>query len=144
MSRDVIQTALERAQKRWLVGALAIALLFHAFVAGALGLYKIVGLEVPFDHTTRTGPFTVKRIEINPDSLKPDQPDPVAKLPAAEPPKNPAEFNLDPHLVEKALQAPLPALAAPSVPEPSRVIAATDLSEALPLVESDSAKISTA
>jgi len=142
MSTIGIQAALERAQKRWIFGALALALLLHLFLAWALGWYKIIGLEVPFDHSTPTGPFTVKRIEINPDSLKVDQPDPIAKLPAAEPPKNPAEFNLDPHLVEKALQAPLPALAAPSVPEPGKVIAATDLSQGLPLVESDSAKIS--
>jgi OOP family OmpA-OmpF porin len=142
MSTIGIQAALERAQKRWIFGALALALLLHLFLAWALGWYKIIGLEVPFDHSTPTGPFTVKRIEINPDSLKVDQPDPIAKLPAAEPPKNPAEFNLDPHLVEKALQAPLPALAAPSVPEPGKVIAATDLNQGLPLVESDSAKIS--
>jgi outer membrane protein OmpA-like peptidoglycan-associated protein len=142
MPRVAIQTALERAQKRWILGALGIALLFHVLLAGALGWYKIVGLEVPFDHSTPTGPFTLKRIEINPNALKPDQPDPIAKLPAAEPPKNPAQFNLDSHLVEKALQAPLPALTAPSVPEPGKVIAAADLNQGLPLVESDSAKIS--
>jgi len=142
MSTVAIQTALERAQKRWIFGALALAILLHLVLAGALGWYKIIGLEVPFDHSTPTGPFTVKRIEINPDSLKPDQPNPISKLPAAEPPKNPAQFNLDPHLVEKALQAPLPALSAPAVPEPNKVIAATDLSQGLPLVESDSAKIS--
>ncbi len=142
MSTVAIQAALERAQKRWIFGALALALLLHLFLAWALGWYRIIGLEVPFDHSTPTGPFTVKRIEINPDSLKVDQPDPISKLPVAEPPQNPAQFNLDPHLVEKALQAPLPALTAPPVPEPGKVIAATDLSQGLPLVESDSAKIS--
>lgn len=142
MSTIAIQAALERAQKRWIVGALALALLLHLFLAWALGWYKIAGLEMPFDHSTPTGPFTVKRIEINPDSLKTDQPDPISKLPVAEPPKNPAQFNLDPHLVEKAVQAPLPALSSPPVPEPNKVIAATDLSQGLPLVESDSAKIS--
>jgi outer membrane protein OmpA-like peptidoglycan-associated protein len=142
MSTIAIQAALERAQKRWIFGALALALLLHLFLAWALGWYKLAGLEMPFDHSTPTGPFTVKRIEINPDALKADQPDPIAKLPVAEPPKNPAQFNLDPHLVEKALQAPLPALSSPPVPEPNKVIAATDLNQGLPLVESDSAKIS--
>jgi len=142
MSTVAIQNALERAQKRWIFGALGLALLLHLFLAGVLGWYRIPGLEVPSHYTTPTGPFTVKRIEINPDSLKVDQPDPISKLPAAEPPKNPAQFNLDPHLVEKALQAPLPALTAPAVPEPNKVIAAADLNQGLPLVESDSAKIS--
>jgi outer membrane protein OmpA-like peptidoglycan-associated protein len=142
MSTVAIQTALERAQKRWIFGALALALLLHLFLAWALGWYKLAGLEMPFDHSTPTGPFTVKRIEINPDALKANQPDPIARLPAAEPPKNPAQFNLDPHLVEKALQAPLPALTSPPVPDPGKVIAATDLNQGLPLVESDSAKIS--
>ncbi len=142
MSSVAIQVALERAQKRWVLGALALALVFHLFFAWVLGWYKITGLEVPFDHSTPTGPFTVKRIEINPAALKPDQPDPTSRLPNADPPRNPAQFNLDPHLVEKALQAPLPALTVPTVPEPSKVIATTDLSQGLPLVESDSAKIS--
>jgi OOP family OmpA-OmpF porin len=137
-----IHAALERAQKRWIFGALALAILLHLGLVGALGLYKIICLEVPFSHSAPTGPFTVKRIEINPDALRADQPDPIAKLPAAEPPKNPAQFNLDPHLIEKALQTPLPALTSPPVPEPGKVIAATDLSQGLPLVESDSAKIS--
>lgn len=142
MPLAAIQAASERAQKRWIFAAIAIAIVLHLFLAGALGLYKIVGLEVPFDHSPPTGPFTVKRIEINPEALKPDRPDPSTRLPAAEPPKNPSEFNLDPHLVEKALQAPLPALTAPAVPEPNKVIAATDLSQGLPLVEFDSAKVS--
>jgi outer membrane protein OmpA-like peptidoglycan-associated protein len=84
----------------------------------------------------------VKQIEINPDALKSQQDDPIARLPVAEPPKNPAQFNLDPNLVEKALQTPQPALATPSVPEPNKVIAASDLTHGLPYAESDSAKIS--
>ena len=99
------------------------------------------GLEVPFSHSAPTGPFTVKRIEINPDALKSHDDDPIAKLPAAEPPKNPADFNLDPNAVERALQAPQPALATPAVPEPNKVIAAADSSQGLPAVESDAAKL---
>jgi outer membrane protein OmpA-like peptidoglycan-associated protein len=133
---------LERLQKRWILGALGIALVIHLVLAWALGWYKIPGMEVPFNHSQPTGPFTVKRIEINPDALKSRQDDPIARLPVAEPPKNPAQFNLDPNLVEKALQTPQPALATPSVPEPDKVIAATDLSQGLPYAESDSAKIS--
>ena len=83
----------------------------------------------------------MKRIEINPAALKSQQDDPIAKLPVAEPPKNPSQFNLDPNLVEKALQAPQPSLATPSVPEPNKVIAATDLTQGMPTVESDTSKI---
>lgn len=137
-----VHTDLERLQKRWIFGALGIAFGIHLVVAWAMGWYKIPGMEIPFNHSQPTGPFTVKRIEINPDSLKSQQDDPIAKLPVAEPPKNPAQFNLDPNLVEKALQTPQPALATPSVPEPNKVIAATDLSQGLPFAESDSAKIS--
>jgi outer membrane protein OmpA-like peptidoglycan-associated protein len=136
-----VRTDVERLQKRWILGALAIAFVLHLGVAGMLGLYKIPGLEVPFSHSAPTGPFTVKRIEINPDALKSQQDDPIARLPVAEPPKNPADFNLDPNAVERALQTPQPALATPSVPEPNKVIAATDLTQNLPAVESDSAKI---
>ncbi|MEI9998062.1 MAG: OmpA family protein [Verrucomicrobiota bacterium] len=88
----------------------------------------------------RPEPFVVKQIEVNPDALKPQE-DPTQKLPAAEPPRNPAEFNLDPTQVEKALQTPQPNLAAPTVPEPTKVIAATDLGQGLPLVQSDSAQL---
>jgi len=137
-----VHADLERLQKRWIFGALGIALVIHLVVAWAMGWYKIPGMEVPFSHSQPTGPFTVKRIEINPESLKSQQEDPIAKLPVAEPPKNPAQFNLDPNLIEKALQTPQPALATPSVPEPNKVIAATDLSRGLPFAESDSAKIS--
>ena len=136
-----IQATLERTQKRWVIGALLLALFFHFILAWALGWYKIPGLEVPFSHSPPAGPFTVKRIEIDPNSLKVQQDNPIDKLPVAEPPKNPAQFNLDPNQVVKALQAPLPALSSPSVPEPNKVIAATDLNQGLPLVESDSAKI---
>ena len=137
-----VHADLERLQKRWVLGALGIALVLHLALAWALGWYKLPGMEVPFSHSQPTGPFTVKRIEINPDALKSRQDDPIARLPVAEPPKNPAQFNLDPNLVEKALQTPQPVLATPSVPEPNKVIAATDLSQGLPYAESDSAKIS--
>ena len=137
-----VHTDVERLQKRWILGALGIALVIHLALAWALGWYKIKGLEVPFNHSAPTGPFTVKRIEINPDALKSQQDDPISRLPVAEPPKNPAQFNLDPNAVEKALQTPQPALATPSVPEPNKVIAATDLSQGLPYAESDSAKVS--
>jgi OOP family OmpA-OmpF porin len=131
----------DRLQKRWILGALGIAFVIHVAVAGALGWYKIPAMEIPNDHSAATGPFTVKRIEINPDALKPQDEDPIKKLPGAEPPANPAEFNLDPNQVEKALQTPQPALATPSVPEPNKVIAATDLSQGLPAVENDSANV---
>ena len=137
-----VHADLLRLQKRWVLGALGIAFVIHLVVAWAMGWYKIPGMEVPFSHSPPTGPFTVKRIEINPDALKSRQDDPIARLPVAEPPKNPAQFNLDPNLVEKSLQTPQPALATPSVPEPNKVIAATDLSQGLPYAESDSAKIS--
>jgi OmpA-OmpF porin, OOP family len=137
-----VHADVERLQKRWILGALAIAFVIHLVVAWALGWYKIPGMEVPFSHSPPTGPFTVKSIEINPDAFKSQQDDPIARLPVAEPPKNPAQFNLDPNVVEKALQTPQPALATPSVPEPNKVIAATDLSQGLPFAESDSAKIS--
>ena len=137
-----VHADLERVQKRWILGALGIAFVVHLVGAWAMGWYKIPGMEVPFSHSPPTGPFSVKRIEINPDALKANQDDPINHLPVAEPPKNPAQFNLDPNLVEKALQTPLPALVAPSVPEPNQVIAASDLSHGLPFAESDSAKIS--
>jgi OmpA-OmpF porin, OOP family len=136
-----VRTDVERLQKRWVLGALAIAFAVHVVVAWAMGWYKIPGMEIPFSHSPPVGPFTVKRIEIDPNALKSPQEDPIAKLPVAEPPQNPAEFNLDPNLVEKALQTPQPTLAAPSVPEPNKVIAASDLSHGLPFAESDSADV---
>ncbi len=136
-----VHTDIVRLQKRWVFGALAIAFAIHVVIAWAMGWYKIPGLEVPFSHSAPAGPFTVKRIEINPDALKSRQDDPIARLPVAEPPKNPAQFNLDPNLVEKALQTPQPTLATPSVPEPNAVIAATDLSHGLSYTESNSAKV---
>jgi OOP family OmpA-OmpF porin len=132
----------ERLQKRWVLAALALALFFHAGVAGVFGLYKIPRLQIPAQHSDQLGPFTVRQVEINPNALKADQPDPTAKLPSAEAPKNPAEFNLDPNLVEKALQTPQPALRAPTLPDPSRVIAASDLSQALPFAQADNATVS--
>jgi OOP family OmpA-OmpF porin len=136
-----VHTDGERLQKRWILGALGIAFVIHLVGAWALGWYKIPGMEVPFSHTAPTGPFTIKSIEINPDALKPQQDDPLSHLPVAEPPKNPAQFNLDPGLVDKALQAPQPVLATPSVPEPNKVISATDLTQQVPFTESDSAKV---
>jgi outer membrane protein OmpA-like peptidoglycan-associated protein len=132
---------IERIQKRWIFLALGLAVVLHVSVAGALHLYRIHEVEIPSNHSIPTGPFTVKRIEINPDALNRNENNPISKLPVPEPPQNPAEFNLDSNLVEKALQAPLPKLSAPAVPDPGRVIAATDLSENLPFTESDSAKI---
>jgi outer membrane protein OmpA-like peptidoglycan-associated protein len=137
-----VHTDLERLQKRWILGALGIAFVIHLVVAWAMGWYKIPAMEVPASHSAPTGPFTVKRIEINPDALKAQQDNPIARLPVAEPPKNPAQFNLDASLVEKALQTPQPSLATPSVPEPNKVIAATDLNQGLPYAESDQAKVS--
>jgi outer membrane protein OmpA-like peptidoglycan-associated protein len=137
-----VHADLERLQKRWILGALAIAFVIHLVVAWAMGWYKIPGMEIPFNHSDNVGPFTMKHIEISPNALKSEQQDPIARMPLAEPPKNPSQFNLDPNLVEKALQTPQPSLATPSVPEPNKVIAATDLSSGLPMVESDSAKIS--
>ena len=122
----------ERLQKRWILGAVGIAVLFHAGVAGALGLYRIPGMEIPSSHSAPTGPFTVKRIEINPDAFKSQREDPIA---------NPSQFNLDANQIEKALQTPQPALATPSVPEPNKVIAASDLTPAQPMVESDAAQM---
>jgi OmpA-OmpF porin, OOP family len=136
-----VRTDVERLQKRWVLGALAIAFGVHVVVAWAMGWYKIPGMEVPFSHSPPVGPFTVKRIEIDPNALKSPQEDPIAKLPVAEPPQNPSQFNLDPNLVEKALQTPQPTLATPSVPEPNKVIAASDLSHGLPFAESDTADI---
>ena len=134
--------AAERAQKRWILGALGIALLFHGGLAGIFGWYRIHGLALPNDHGTMVaGPFTIKHIEIDPNALRSPQSDPIAKLPVAEPPKSPSEFNLDARVVEKALQTPLPKLSSPALPEPSRVIAADDLNPAVPLAESDSAQI---
>ena len=135
----LLQTA-ERNQKRWIAAALGLALLFHLAVVGALGLFHLRGLEIPNDHSSPTGPFTIKRIEVRPEALKSDSVDPTATLPQAEPPKNPAAFDLDPNSVEKALQSPLPKLSAPSVPEPDRVIAATDLNREQPFAESDTSK----
>jgi outer membrane protein OmpA-like peptidoglycan-associated protein len=132
----------ERLQKRWILGALALAFLIHLIAAWAMGWYKLPAMEIPAFHTPPVGPFTVKRIEVSPDALKPQQEDPIAKLPAAEPPANPADFNLDPNQIEKALQTPQPMLATPTMPEPNKVIAATDLSHNLPMIsESDTAKI---
>jgi outer membrane protein OmpA-like peptidoglycan-associated protein len=137
-----VHADLERSQQRWIAGALGIALAFHLLFFWALGWYKIPALEIPNNHSATTGPFTLKRIEINPEALKAPQDDPIAHLPVVEPPKNPAEFNLDPNLVDKVLQTPQPTLTTPSVPEPNKVIAATDLNRGLPYAESDTAKVS--
>jgi OOP family OmpA-OmpF porin len=131
----------ERLQKRWIIAAAAIALFFHAGVAGVFGLYKIPRLQTPAQHGPMPGPFTVNRVEIDPNALKADRPDPTKQLPSPEAPKNPAEFNLDPTLVEKALQTPQPLLRAPTLPDPSRVVADSDLSQGAPYVENASANV---
>lgn len=131
----------ERLQKRWIVAAIGIALFFHAGVAGVFDLCKIPRLQTPAQHSDILGPFTVKQVEINPSDLKANQPDPTAHLPSPEAPKNPAEFNLDPRLVEKALQTPQPMVRPPTLPEPSRVVAASDLSQGAPYVESARANV---
>ena len=135
-----VHTDVERLQKRWILGALGIAFVVHVGVFGALGLYKIPRPEIPFYHP-QPAPFVVKQVEINPDAFKSQREDPIAKLPAADPPKNPSQFNLDPNSVERALQVPQPSLATPSVPEPNKVIAASDLTQGLPFAESDAAKV---
>jgi OOP family OmpA-OmpF porin len=129
----------DRLQKRWILAAAAIALFFHAGVAGVFELVKIPRLQTPAQHSDVLGPFTVKQVEINPKDLQTDRSDPTQHLPAPVAPKNPAEFNLDPNLVEKALQTPQPMLRAPVPPEPAHVVAASDLSQSAPYVESDSA-----
>jgi len=76
--------AAERAEKRWILGALGIAVLMHALMAGFFGWYKIRGLAIPSDHgAAQVGPFTLKQIEINPNSLR-EQANPTAALPKAE------------------------------------------------------------
>jgi OmpA-OmpF porin, OOP family len=131
----------ERLQKRWIVAAVAIALFFHAGVAGVFGIWKIPRMQTPAQHTEMLGPFTVNQVQINPNDLKPQQPDPTAHLPSPEAPKNPADFNLDPTLVEKALRTPQPMVRPPTLPDPSRVVAASDLSQGAPYVESASANV---
>jgi OOP family OmpA-OmpF porin len=131
----------ERLQKRWIIAAVAIALFFHAGVAGVFGLYKIPRLQTPAQHSDMVGPFTVKQVEIDPNALKPDRPDPTAHLPSPEAPKNPADFNLDPTLVEKALRTPQPMVRPPTLPDPSRVVAASDLSQGAPYVENANASV---
>lgn len=137
-----VHADLEGSQRKWIVGALAIAVLLHLIVAWALGWYKIPGLAIPANSSATTGPFVVKQIEINPDAYKSQLDDPIKKLPIVEPTKNPAEFNLDPNLINKALQTPQPSIATPSMPDPGKVIAATEMSQGLPFAESDNAKIS--
>jgi outer membrane protein OmpA-like peptidoglycan-associated protein len=137
-----VHADLEGSQKKWIFGAIGLAIVVHLVGAWALGWYHIPGLEIPNSHSAPTGPFVVKQIEINPDAFKPQADNPIEKLPVIEPPQNPSQFNLDPSLVEKALQTPQPALATPSVPDPGKVIAAADMSQGLPYVESDAAKIS--
>ncbi len=132
----------ERLQKRWILAAAAIALFFHVSVAGVFHFWKIPRLQTPAQHADMLGPFTVKQVEINPRDLQTDRSDPTQHLPAPIAPKNPAEFNLDPNLVEKALQTPQPMLRAPTPPEPAHVVAASDLSQSAPYVEADIAAVS--
>jgi OOP family OmpA-OmpF porin len=131
----------ERLQKRWILAAIAIALFFHAGVAGVFEICKIPRLQTPAQHSDMIGPFTVKQVEIDPSALKTDVPDPTQHLPAPEAPKNPAQFNLDTTLVEKALETPQPMLRPPTLPSPDHVVAASDLNNGTPYVESDTAKI---
>jgi outer membrane protein OmpA-like peptidoglycan-associated protein len=131
----------ERLQKRWILGALGIAFAIHLIAAWAMGWYKLPALRIPALEP-KSPPFVVKQIEVNPDSLKPQtQEDPINKLPAVNPPANPSDFNLDPAAVDRALQTPQPQLAMPTVPEPGKVIAATDLSQGIPVVENDTAQV---
>jgi outer membrane protein OmpA-like peptidoglycan-associated protein len=134
-----VHADLESSQRKWILGALGLAFVVHVIFAWALGWYKIPGLAVPASATPE--PFVVKQIEVNPDSIKPQQADPTQKLPQPDPSPVPGQFNLDTSVVDKALQAPPPPLATPSVPEPSRVIATTDLAPGLPFVASDDARI---
>lgn len=129
----------ERLQKRWIIAAIAIALFFHAGVAGVFHFYHIARLQTPAQHSDILGPFTVKQVEIDPNALKPDRPDPTEHLAAPPAPKNPAEFNLDTTLVEKALQTPQPQLREPTPPAPAHVVAASDLTQGAPDVPSDTA-----
>jgi OmpA-OmpF porin, OOP family len=131
----------ERLQKRWIAAAVAIALFFHAGVAGVFDLYKIPRLQTPAQHSAMIGPFTVQQVQVDLSALKANQADPTAHLPEPEAPKNPAEFNLDPRLVEKALQTPQPMLRQPTLPDPSRVVAASDLSQGTPYVENANSSV---
>jgi OOP family OmpA-OmpF porin len=131
----------ERLQRRWIAAAVAIAIFFHAGVAGVFDLYKIPRLQTPAQHSAMIGPFTVQQVQIDPNALKANQADPTAHLPEPEAPKNPADFNLDPRLVEKALQTPQPMLRQPTLPDPSRVVAASDLSQGTPYVENASSSV---
>src|SRR5580658_1853451 len=110
-----IRTDFDRLQKRWIFGALALAFVVHLIVAGLLGWYRIPGLKTPYFDQAPAGPFNVKEIEINPDSIKPDQENPISKLPVVEPPKDSSQFNLDPNLVEKDLDRKSTSLSTPSV-----------------------------
>ena len=132
----------QRIQKRWILGALGIALAIHLVAAWAMGWYKIPALRIPALEP-KHAPFVVKQIEINPDSLKPQTvQDPIKNLPAANAPANPAAFAIDPTPVDRVLQAPQPQLAMPTVPEPNKVIAATDLTKGVPMIENDTEKVS--
>jgi OOP family OmpA-OmpF porin len=131
----------ERLQKRWIAAAIGIAIFFHAGVAGVFDLCKIPRLQTPAQHGPIIGPFTVQQVQIDPNALKGNQPDPTAHLPSPEAPKNPAEFNLDPRLVEKALQTPQPMLRTPTLPDPARVVAASELSQGAPYVENASSSV---
>jgi len=135
-----VHADLEGSQKKWILGALGLAVIAHLIFAWALGWYKIPGLEIPSSHSKPTGPFVVKSIEIDPNAFKPQQVNPIDKLPQVDP-QNSAQFNLDASQVEKALQTPQPAIATPSVPEAGKVIAAVDMTQGMPFVESDAAKV---
>src|ERR1700761_2951124 len=91
----------QRLQKRWIFGALGIALVIHLVAAWAMGWYKIPALRIPALEP-RPLPFVVNKIQIKPVSLHPDQlPAPIKNLPPSNPPANPAYFNLDPNPVDR-------------------------------------------
>ncbi len=66
-----VKTDVERLQTRWIWGAVGIAFFIHLAGAGMLGWYRIPSMEVPFNHHAATGPFTVKRIEIERCEVRP-------------------------------------------------------------------------
>ena len=52
------------------------------------GLYKIPRLQIPAQHSDQLGPFTIKQVLIDPNTIKGDQTNPITKLPAMKRPKS--------------------------------------------------------